>query len=87
MAARIGYGKTKLAVVSQLHGLEAASTEAVLAMIEYLAEGKRGAKKILKELDILFVVRANVDAGDPVGQNFEDPGACVQVSQSDDYGS
>lgn len=87
MAARIGYGETKLVIITQLRGSEPAGTEAALNLLHDLSQGLGDADEILKEFDILFLLRVNVDAGDPRGQNFEDPNDYVDVLQNMPYDS
>ncbi len=71
MAARAGNRQNgrKVMIIAQQHGNEVTSTEAVLDYLFYLATSKDPTtKKILKETDVLFIVRANPDGGEPDGE-------------------
>ncbi|MGI9316907.1 MAG: M14 family zinc carboxypeptidase, partial [bacterium] len=67
MAARFGKeGKPKVMIISQQHGSEMHSTEALLSFLKDLSKGRRGYKQsIFDNLDILAIVRANPDGGEP----------------------
>jgi hypothetical protein len=67
LAARIGnpYG-AKVMIITQQHGNEPAATEAALTVLEKWAKRRWvGHRHPLKNLDMLFVVRANPDGGEP----------------------
>ncbi len=69
-AARLGnkHG-LKVMIITQQHGNEVRSTEAALKIIRQLAKQKRF-KRLLRKLNILFVVRANPDGGEPSSECF-----------------
>lgn len=53
-------------IITQQHGNEPAATEAVLEVIQWLSNSRRKAEKdILDKLDLLVLVRANPDGGEP----------------------
>ncbi len=63
----------RVAYWTQQHGNEVASTEAMLNVIDTLAEGRQPwVKEALKKLDILIVVRANPD-GSEIGRGCQTP--------------
>jgi hypothetical protein len=73
LAARIGnpYG-TRILVITQQHGNEFTGTEAALEVLHYLTKNKKPAvQKILDNINLLVIVRANPDGGEP------DPDRCV----------
>lgn len=92
MGARIGNPKgLKVLVITQQHGNEPFSTEAALNILKKLTTSKSDdVKEILKRLDILFVIRANPDGGEPdlancptltpVGKVFT--GTCAMTRES-----
>ena len=57
--------------VSQIHGSEMHSTEAVLALAEEFATDASH-HDLLRKFDILLLVRANPDSGEPFADNLED---------------
>lgn len=65
--ARIGNEDgTRILVITQQHGNEVQSTEAVLGVIKQLAKSSgRQTRELLETLNVLFVVRANSDSGEP----------------------
>lgn len=66
-AVRVGSGKLRTIVTTQIHGNEPASTEAVLSFLKSFKHRSRRTRKILSKLQLLFVIRANPDAGEPSG--------------------
>ena len=93
LAARIGNRRgARVLVITQQHGNEVASTEAALEQLKRLSRGfGRQTRQILRRLDILFIMRANPDGGDPapecprvlpVGAPFL--GACALTRQNVD---
>ena len=67
LAARIGnpHG-AKVMIITQQHGNEPAATEAALTVLEKWAKRRWvGHRHPLKNLDMLFIVRANPDGGEP----------------------
>ena len=73
LAARIGNPNgTKVLVITQQHGIEFTGTEAALDVLHYLTKNKWPAvRKILDNIYLLVIVRANPDGGEP------DPDRCV----------
>jgi hypothetical protein len=73
LAARIGNPNgTRVLVITQQHGNEFTGTEAALEVLHYLTKNKRPAvQKILDNINLLVIVRANPDGGEP------DPDRCV----------
>jgi hypothetical protein len=73
LAARIGNPNgTKILVITQQHGNEYTGTEAALGVLHYLTKNKKPAvQKILDNISLLFILRANPDGGEP------DPDRCV----------
>ena len=69
-AARLGntHG-LKVMIITQQHGNEVRSTEAALKVIRELTKRKRF-RPLLRKLNILFVVRANPDGGEPSRECF-----------------
>ncbi len=67
LAARMGNPNgSRVMVITQQHGNEVAGTEAALKIIRWLAFAhNRQVKSILENLDLLFIVRANPDGGEP----------------------
>lgn len=56
----------KMLFITQQHGNEVQSTEAALKVIKYLAQSEKSyIKALLEKLNILFIVRANPDGGEP----------------------
>lgn len=75
LAARIGnrHGATVL-VITQQHGNEVAATEAALRVLKQLSLSQsRAARTIRSELDVLFILRANPDGGEPGPDCFIGP--------------
>ncbi len=66
-AARLGNPDgMKVLFFTQQHGNEPRATEAALKVINYLSRTRFGLhKRLLEKLDILFLVRANPDGGEP----------------------
>ncbi|GJL51209.1 MAG: hypothetical protein NPIRA01_24360 [Nitrospirales bacterium] len=61
----------KVLFITQQHGNEVRSTEAALQVIEYLSRTRHTFhKSLLEKLDILFLVRANPDGGEPSPECF-----------------
>ena len=73
LAARIGNPNgTRVLVITQQHGNEYTGTEAALSVLQYLTKNKKPAvQKILDNINLLVIVRANPDGGEP------DPDRCV----------
>lgn len=74
MALRAGNRDSgrKVMIISQLHGNEVTSTEAVMDFLHYMfTSGDSDVQHILDKTDMLFVVRANPDGGEP------DPETCL----------
>lgn len=68
--ARLGNRDGKrVFIATQLHGNEPAATEAALQILKTLTRWPRYSRAILEHLDLLFLLRANVDAGEPSGEN------------------
>jgi len=68
-------GKRTL-LMSQLHGNEPTGTEAFLQTASAIADGTHPkAESLLLNLDMLFVIRVNVDGGEPSAHNFADDNA------------
>jgi len=67
LAVRMGNQEgTKVMVITQQHGNEVASTEAALKVIKWLSVSRgKGVQNILASLDILMLIRANPDGGEP----------------------
>ncbi|NQZ22935.1 MAG: hypothetical protein HRT53_12880 [Colwellia sp.] len=67
LAVRMGNTNgTKVMIITQQHGNEVASTEAALKVIKRLSKAKRRKlKNVLEKLDLLILVRANPDGGEP----------------------
>ena len=66
MAAKIGnpLGK-KILVMSQIHGNEVTSTEAGIQYLREIATSEDEYADLLNETQVLFIVRANPDGGEP----------------------
>ncbi|NTS76770.1 hypothetical protein HR060_07790 [Catenovulum sp. SM1970] len=73
LAVRAGNPAGKrVMVITQQHGNEPAATEAALSIIRWLSFSPFPlARNTLEELDLLFVVRANPDGGEPDIENCE----------------
>jgi len=73
LAVRMGNPEgTKVMIITQQHGNEVASTEAALKVTKWLSISRgRAVKNILEQLDILLLIRANPDGGEP------DPERCT----------
>jgi hypothetical protein len=71
LAVRMGNTDgTKVMIITQQHGNEVAGTEAALKVIKRLSKSKRRSlKNVLKKLDLLILVRANPDGGEPDMRN------------------
>ena len=67
LAVRLGNpAGIKVMVITQQHGNEVASTEAALRVIKWLSNSRgRTVKNILESLDVLLLIRANPDGGEP----------------------
>jgi len=67
LAVRMGNPDgTKIMIITQQHGNEVASTEAALKVTKWLSFSRgRVVKDILEQLDILILIRANPDGGEP----------------------
>ena len=67
LAARMGNPNgSRVMIITQQHGNEVAGTEAALKVMQWLAFARnRQVKSILEDLDLLFIVRANPDGGEP----------------------
>lgn len=76
----IGTG-TRVLITTQIHGNEPAGTEAALRVLRRLSRGHY--KRLSSTLDMLFVVRVNVDAGEPAGD--ANPNPTGPYSPSADY--
>lgn len=55
----------RVMIVTQVHGNEAASTEAAFKLLNRLTRWPKFGKNILCKFDILIVLRLNVDGGEP----------------------
>ncbi|WP_432455351.1 M14 family zinc carboxypeptidase [Agarivorans sp. QJM3NY_29] len=73
MALRLGNPNGyRVMVITQQHGNEPAATEAALSVARWLAMGfGQSVQQILRRLDIVMLLRANPDGGEP------DPRACA----------
>ncbi|GJL54455.1 MAG: hypothetical protein NPIRA02_15870 [Nitrospirales bacterium] len=71
-AARLGNPQgIKVMVITQQHGNEVRSTEATLRFIRYLTHARNSqAQKILENVNLLILVRANPDGGEPSSDCF-----------------
>lgn len=70
LAARLGNPRgRRVLVATQLHGNEAASTEAALHMLSQLTRRPSLKRRVLLKLDLLFIIRANPDGGEPTANN------------------
>ena len=78
LAARLGNPDgTRVMIITQQHGNEPAGTEAAVKVLRWLTHSQRkAARKILSKLDLLVLVRANPDGGEPDSVN------CVFEPQS-----
>ncbi len=67
LAARIGSREgTRVLVITQQHGNEYTGTEAALRVLRYLSFNRlRSVRRILDNVDLLMIVRANPDGGEP----------------------
>jgi hypothetical protein len=67
LAIRMGNPSgTRVMVITQQHGNEPAGTEAALSIVRWLSTGfGRKTKTILANLDLLVLLRANPDGGEP----------------------
>jgi hypothetical protein len=73
LAARVGnrFG-TKVMIITQQHGNEPASTEAAMTILEELSQqSSSDLENPVNALDILFVIRANPDGGEPTAECTE----------------
>ncbi|MPW31241.1 hypothetical protein F9L16_19900 [Agarivorans sp. B2Z047] len=71
LAIRMGNPNgTRVMVITQQHGNEPAGTEAALSIVRWLSTGfGRKTKTILANLDLLVLLRANPDGGEPDPDN------------------
>eukprot|EP00177_Eucheuma_denticulatum_P002067 GFKZ01003701.1.p1 GENE.GFKZ01003701.1~~GFKZ01003701.1.p1 ORF type:complete len:549 (-),score=47.80 GFKZ01003701.1:256-1902(-) len=70
-AARLGNRRgQKVIITTQLHGNEPAGTESAFRVLSKLTTRRRYWRRILRRLDLLFVVRVNVDGGEPTANAF-----------------
>ncbi|OMH25759.1 M14 family zinc carboxypeptidase [Motiliproteus sp. MSK22-1] len=67
LAARLGNrAGTRVMIITQQHGNEPAGTEAAVKVLRWLTRSHRKAiRNILRKLDLLVLVRANPDGGEP----------------------
>ncbi|WP_448248567.1 M14 family zinc carboxypeptidase [Thalassotalea agariperforans] len=67
LAARLGNPNgTRVMIITQQHGNEPAATEAAMNVLRWLSFSyRKSAKEILNKLDILMLIRANPDGGEP----------------------
>ncbi|WP_411993388.1 M14 family zinc carboxypeptidase [Agarivorans sp. DSG3-1] len=60
----------RVMIITQQHGNEPAGTEAALTVMRWLSAGfGYSSRRILEQLDILVILRANPDGGEPDPQN------------------
>ena len=80
LAAKIGNPNgRKVLVITQQHGDEYTSTEAVLKVLHYLTQNNSMVvREILDTIHLLVIVRANPDGGEP------DPDRCISVTDVKD---
>ena len=73
LAVNIGDSEgKKIMIITQQHGNEVASTEAAMRVIHWLSfSHSKSVKAILESLNILIVVRANPDGGEPDPENCD----------------
>lgn len=60
-------------IVTQLHGNEAASTEAALRFLRDVTRRPRYARTLLKNLNLVILLRANPDGGEPTARDAQIP--------------
>ena len=72
MGVRVGNtaSENKVILVSQMHGNEPGGTEAFLDYLEHLVSNT-GSGSFLADVDLLFLIRVNMDGGDPRGNNLD----------------
>lgn len=70
LAARIGNPDgTRVLVITQQHGNEYTGTEAALLVLRYLSFNRlRSVRRLLDNVDLLMIIRANPDGGEPDGE-------------------
>lgn len=66
----IGTGSSVL-ITTQIHRNEPAGTEAALRLLRHLSRGVY--KRLTSNLDMLFIFRVNIDAGEPTGDANPSP--------------
>lgn len=68
LAARMGNPSgPRVAILTQIHGSEPATTEAVLVYLSAQVSSSGTSTSPLSKLDVLFILRINADAGEPSG--------------------